>query len=95
MSKKVKCCKCKNSMHWAIPVRVGEKNIEYAKYVLELARKSIVCGDMIPSRSRNIDHEQYCKKFKKMDDSLRENVEKCFENELLELEEKIREYEAN
>lgn len=66
MSKKVKCIECHNSMHWEIPDKVPDKNYEYAKHCLQTAKRSIVCGNTM--RTKSINHEQYCKKFSEKTD---------------------------
>ena len=90
MAKKVRCRDCKNSVHWALPERVGENNYEYAKHICYVAKNSIICGETM--RAKRIDHEQFCKKYreKKGYDT---KYDEGYRRELAELEEKIKEYE--
>ena len=44
MAKKVKCMNCAKSIRWALP-EVGEKNLEYVKHCVAVAKRSIVCGE--------------------------------------------------
>ena len=87
MSRKVKCIECQNSMNWALPVRVTDKNIEYAKHCLFWARKTIVCDRT--QKTKHIEREQYCKYFKKkvIEDS-------WHQKEIERLERMINEYES-
>lgn len=91
MSKKNKCIKCGCSMHWALPERVTNRNIEYAKQCLDIARKTVVCGETM--RTKDVGHEQYCKKFKpKTDFDLR--MDDIHQTEIAHLEEIINTYES-
>lgn len=76
-------------MGWALPVRVNKNNYEYAKRVLKLASTTGVCEYTMKTKART--HEQYCRKFKK--DELLERHGALFKNEILELENAIKEYE--
>ena len=38
MSKKVKCAECKNFTCWALPEKVYEKNYDYVKRCLNIAK---------------------------------------------------------
>ena len=89
MSKKVKCCECDSFMGWALPVRVNKDNYEYAKIVLKLASTTGVCGYTMKTKTRS--HEQYCRKFKK--DKFLERHNDFFKDEILKLENMIKEYE--
>ena len=90
MAKKVRCRDCKNSVHWALPERVGENNDEYAKHICNVANNSILCGETM--RAKRIDHEQFCKKYqeKNVYDT---KYDEQYRRELVELEEEIKEYE--
>lgn len=89
MSKKVKCCECDSFVNWALPVRVNKGNYEYAKRVLELASTTGVCEYTMKTKARS--HEQYCRKFKK--DKFLEGRNIFFKDEILKLENMIKEYE--
>ena len=82
MSKKVKCCECDSFMRWALPERVDKDNYEYAKRVFKLASTTGVCGYSM--KTKQIAHEQYCKRFEK---------NKYLEQEILNLKNAIAEYE--
>ena len=86
MAKKVKCIECMECMNWALPYKVNEQNIEYAKQCLVIAKRSIVCGYTMKTKKR--DNEQYCKHFTK---TLHSND---FTRQIEELEAKIKEYET-
>lgn len=89
MSKKVKCCECAYFLGWALPVRVNKCNYEYAKRVLKLASTTGICGYTMKTKTRL--HEQYCRKFKK--DKFLEQRNDSFKDEILKLENMIKEYE--
>lgn len=89
MSKKVKCCECDSFMGWALPRGVDKDNYEYAKRVLKLASTTGVCEYTMKTKTRS--HEQYCRKFKK--DKFLERHNDFLKNEILKLENAIKEYE--
>lgn len=92
MSKKVKCIECSKSMCWALPQKVSDGNYKYAKYCLQTAKMSIVCGETMKTKS--INHEQYCKKFlKKTEMDLK--FDSFLQKEISELEKMIKEYEES
>lgn len=92
MSKKVKCIECSKSMHWALTNGVSEKNYEYAKRCIQTARRSIICGETMKTKS--IHHEQYCKKFvKKTEMDL--SCDECYQKEIEQVEKTIKEYEES
>ena len=87
MSKKRKCIDCKNRVNWALPVRVTEQNIDYARHCLRLAERTFVCG--ITMKTKRVEHEQYCKYFK-------EDSDRCDDDrieEIAKLRRMIEEYE--
>lgn len=88
MSKKVKCIECENKMFWAMPIKVNDNNYEYAKHCLTVAKRGLVCGHTMKTKS--INNEQYCKHFEKSnsDFSEKENIKR-----IKNLEEAIAEYE--
>ena len=90
MAKKVKCMDCTNSMRWALPERVRENNLEYAKHCACVAKKSIVCGETM--KTKGINHEQYCKKYREKEEWDR-NSDTAYSEEIAELERKIEDYE--
>ena len=85
MAKKVKCSDCSESMNWSLPLSVNSGNIDYAKHCLMLAKRSIVCGYTMKSKSK--DHEQYCKHFEK------KTYDTNYQKEIERLEKLIEEYE--
>lgn len=89
MSKKVKCCECDSLMGWALPRVVDKDNYEYAKRVLKLASTTGVCEYTMKTKARS--HEQYCRRFKK--DKFLERHNDFFKDEILKLENMIKEYE--
>lgn len=89
MSKKRKCIDCKNHMNWALPVRVTEQNIDYARHCLRLAERTFVCG--ITMKTKRVEHEQYCKYFK--EDSDRFDDDRM--EEIAKLRRMIEEYERH
>lgn len=89
MSKKVKCCECDSFMGWALPRGVDKDNYEYAKEVLKLASTTGICEYTMKTKARS--HEQYCRKFKK--DKFLERHNDFFKDEILKLENMIKEYE--
>lgn len=91
MSKKRKCKLCKESMSWSLPERVTDKNIDYAKHCLAVAKGSIVCGYTM--KTKTIDHEQYCKHYKEKRAEEIERDSQYDEARIRELEQMIEEYE--
>ena len=89
MSEKVKCCECNFFMGWTLPERVDKDNYEYAKRVLKLASTTGICEYTMKTKARS--HEQYCRKFKK--DKFLERHNDFLKNEILKLENAIKEYE--
>ena len=85
MAKKVKCSDCSESMNWSLPLSVNSGNIDYAKHCLMLAKRSIVCGYTMKSKSK--DHEQYCKHFEK------KTYDINYQKEIDRLDKLIEEYE--
>jgi len=77
MSKKVKCKECDKSMRWALPGKVTASNLDYAKYCLDAVKRSMVCGQTM--KTKNIEHEQYCKHY------CRESDERLEINKKIEL----------
>lgn len=75
-------------MNWFLPRVVNHQNYEYAKICLATAKRSIVCGETM--KSKPIEHEQYCKKFHKKENSSMDNIHY---KEMETLEHMIREYE--
>lgn len=93
MSRKVKCKDCVESMCWALPVRVTERNFEYAKHCLYMAKNTIVCG--WTSKSKGINHEQYCNRYKKSGDKvLMAREAQWTKTDIENLEKMINDYEA-
>jgi hypothetical protein len=74
-------------MRWALPIKVTEKNIDYAKHCLDVAKRSIVCDRTM--RTKPIGHEQYCKHFVK-----KEHEDTCYQKDIENLERMINEYES-
>ena len=89
MSKKVKCCECASFLGWALPKRVDKDNYEYAKRVFKLASTTGVCGYSM--KTKQMTHEQYCKRFEK-NKYLKQESEP-FKQEILNLKNAIAEYE--
>ena len=89
MAKKVKCIECINSMEWALPRGVTDKNIDYAKHCLDMAEKTIVCGHTMKTKRKC--NEQYCKNFEKRE----YNLQSYFEEERSKLAEMIARYEES
>ena len=89
MSKKVKCCECASFLGWALPERVDKDNYEYAKRVFELASTTGVCGYSM--KTKQMAHEQYCKRFEK--NKYLEQESEPFKQEILNLKNAIAEYE--
>ena len=87
MARKVKCIECQNSMNWSLPIKVTDKNIDYAKECLFYAKKTIVCDKTM--KTKHIEREQYCKYFKKkvVEDT-------WYKQEIENLERMINEYES-
>ena len=92
MSKKIKCALCTYSMNWSLPEKVGQTNYEYSKHCLTVAKRSIVCGETM--KSKPINHEQYCKKFK-VQSSCDEQMAVRYKEEIDKLEQMIKEYESS
>lgn len=86
MAKKVKCIECMECLNWSLPQVVNGKNLDYAKQCLFFAKKTVVCGYTMKTKS--INNEQYCKHFHK---TLYSND---YTKEIEELEAKIKEYET-
>ena len=63
MSRKVKCANCINASGFAIPMRVGSANYDYAKHVLGSLKRVLYCKEI--GKTKPIEHEQYCKYYKK------------------------------
>lgn len=89
MSKKVKCCECASFLGWALPERVDKDNYEYAKRVFKLASTTGACGYSM--KTKQMTHEQYCKRFEK--NKYLEQESKLFKQEILNLKNAIAEYE--
>jgi len=89
MAKKVKCMNCAKSIRWALP-EVWEKNLEYVKHCVAVAKRSIVCGETM--KTKRINHEQYCKKYREKEECDR-NYDNAYSKEITELERKIESYE--
>lgn len=91
MGKKVKCIEYDCYMNWSLPLNITKDNLEYAKYCLSFASRTIVCGETMKTKSRS--NEQYCKYFvpaewdkdnsKKLEELRRkiEEFEKAVQNE--------------
>lgn len=93
MSKKRKCKLCENSMGWALPVKVTDKNIDYAKHCLSTAKTTIVCGYTM--KTKGTEHEQYCMHYKQKSNELAERDKKYDEFRIQELEQMIQEFEGS
>lgn len=91
MSEKVKCKECENSMYWALPRRIGDTNIDYAKQCLSRAKRTLVCGWTM--KTKGVEHEQYCKHYRKKDDEYMKADEEDFQRQIGNLEKKIDDYE--
>ena len=89
MAKKHKCIECENALNWAIPERVSENNLFYAKRCLDLANRSVCCDRTMKTKSK--DHEQYCKYFEPIKYDLRD----FYAEELENLSKMIEECERN
>ena len=89
MSKKVKCCECASFLGWALPERVDKDNYEYAKSVFKLASTTGVCAYSM--KTKQMAHEQYCKRFEK--NKYLEQEREPFKQEILNLKNAIAEYE--
>lgn len=85
MAKKVKCIECDNCMNWALPANVNHENINHAKHCLDIAKRTVVCGQTMKTKRR--DNEQYCKHFVIAERS------KDYSKQLEELKKKIERYE--
>lgn len=91
MARKVKCKMCEKSMRWAIPERVTENNYEYAKHCLRMVKNTLVCDRTM--RTKYIEHEQYCKYFRKKDERELDYDIKAEPKRIQKLEDMIKEYE--
>lgn len=91
MSKKRKCRLCEQSMSWALPERVTDKNVEYAKHCLAVAKRSIVCGYTM--KTKGIEHEQYCKYYIEKSEKEIKRDKQYDEKRIRELEQMIEEFE--
>lgn len=89
MSKKKKCTECEECMYWSLPCVVNENNIDYAKRCLHMAETTCVCGRTM--KTKGIDHEQYCKNFRKKSDVNRE-IE-IYRDDIFKLRKAITDYE--
>lgn len=89
MSKKVKCCECASFLGWALPERVDKYNYECAKRIFKLASTTGVCGYTM--KTKQMTHEQYCKRFEK--NKYSEQESELFKQEILNLKNMIAEYE--
>lgn len=87
MARKRRCIDCEESTFWALPRKVTEDNIDYAKHCLNIAKKTIVCGRTM--KTKGVNHEQYCKHFVK-------KGYECtwYQKEIEELEKMINDYET-
>lgn len=92
MSRKRKCKLCKESTGWALPDRVSDKNINYAKHCVTVAKRSIVCGYTMKTKA--IEHEQYCKHYEEKSAEEIERDRKRDESRIRKLEQMIEEYES-
>lgn len=65
MAKKHKCIECEHAMNWAVPHCKGDfdKSEWNIARLRRLCLETIVCGETM--KTKNADHEQYCKKFEK------------------------------
>lgn len=89
MSKKVKCCECASFIGWALPEQVDKDNYECAKRVFKLASTTGICGYSM--KTKQMTHEQYCKRFEK--NKYLEQESELFKQEILNLKNAIAEYE--
>lgn len=90
MAKKVKCKNCLNATSWAYPKNISSENYEYAKDCLNTIKSTICCADSWNCKPRPVEHEQYCKKYKKDADEI---MEKRRFKAIYCLEAQIKEYE--
>ena len=93
MGSKRKCKLCEQSMRWSLPERVTDKNYEYAKYCLNMAKNTLVCGWTMKTKS--IEHEQYCKHYHPKDDIILDFETQDEPNRIKKLENMINEYERS
>lgn len=91
MAKKVKCIECKYAMNWAMPRKVTEENIDYAKHCLNVGKRTVSCEYTMKTKAKT--HEQYCKHFISKEECDKANDE-WHEKEIERLERMIAEYEA-
>ena len=87
MAKKRKCIECMHKSCWALPIKVTEENIDYAKHCLWVAKNTFVCDMTMKTKRTN--NEQYCKYFEK-----KEYEETWYQKEIENLERMINEYES-
>ena len=80
-------------MRWALPERVTDKNYEYAKHCLNMAKHTLVCGWTMKTKS--IEHEQYCKHYHPKDDIILDFETQDEPNRIKKLENMINEYERS
>lgn len=92
MSKKIKCKECSCSMHWSLPKKVSNDNLEYAKHCLDMGKTTILCGQTMKTKS--INHEQYCKKFIQKSETYLK-MDCIYEKELEKLENMVLDNEEN
>ena len=87
MSKKVKCCECVNFAEYYAPWKITDRNIDYAKRVLEIIKKFGYCD--VTDKQKPINQEQYCKHYEKSEYiSFPERTIKRLENAIDEYEKK-------
>lgn len=91
MGSKKKCKLCELSMRWSLPERVTDKNCEYAKRCLHMAKNTLVCGWTM--KTKPIEHEQYCKHYHPKDNRDLELETKYYSKIIKNLEDMIKEYE--
>ena len=65
MAKKYKCIECEYAMNWAVPCGKADfdKSEWNIKRLKHLCLETICCGWTM--KTKNVDHEQYCKHFEK------------------------------
>lgn len=91
MANKKKCKLCKQSMRWALPEQITEKNYEYAQRCLLMAKNTLVCGYTM--KTKGIEHEQYCKHYSPKDEKELDIDIECESKGIQDLENMIKEYE--
>lgn len=77
-------------MGWSLPVNVNKKNYEYAKYCVNIAKATFVCGYTM--KTKKIDHKQYCKHFV-AESEFRAKIRLYTQKNIKDLEQKIADYE--